>query len=151
MRAVLQRVLNSSVSIEGECVGEIGKGLLVLVAVDKPDNKDVFKYMFEKIINLRIFEDENNKLNLSVSDLGLEVLIVPNFTIYADARKGRRPNFVGGASPDEAEKIFNDFLDYAKSSYDASKVAHGIFRADMQVSLVNDGPITIILDSDKII
>lgn len=107
--------------------------------------------MFEKIINLRIFEDENNKLNLSVSDLGLEVLIVPNFTIYADARKGRRPNFVGGASPDEAEKIFNDFLDYAKSNYDDGKIAQGVFRADMQVSLVNDGPITIILDSDKII
>ncbi len=151
MRAVLQRVSNSSVSINGECVAKIDRGLLVLVAVDSSDNQDTFKYMFEKIINLRIFEDENNKLNLSASDLDLEVLIVPNFTIYADARKGRRPNFVGGASPDEAEKIFNDFLDFAKNNYNHNKISNGIFRADMQVSLINDGPITIILDSDKII
>lgn len=149
MRAILQRVLNSKVDIDGKTVASINKGLLVLLAVDSEDNQDTFKYMIDKIINIRIFEDKNEKLNLSVNDLDLEILIVPNFTIYADARKGRRPNFVGGAKPDIAEKIFNDFLDYSKDSYD--KVYNGIFRADMKVSLINDGPITIILDSDKII
>lgn len=151
MRAVLQRVSNSSVNIDNKCVAKINKGLLILLAVNDGDNPETYKYMLEKIINLRIFEDENNKLNLSVNDLNLEILIVPNFTVYADARKGRRPNFVGGAKPDDAEKIFNDFIEYANKNYNSEKVKNGIFRADMQVCLVNDGPITIILDSDKII
>nr|WP_317359330.1 D-aminoacyl-tRNA deacylase [uncultured Tyzzerella sp.] len=148
MRAVLQRVLKAKVDINEETISKIDKGIVALVAVNDTDNIDTFKYMFDKIINLRIFEDAEEKLNLSIKDLNLEVLIVPNFTVYADARKGRRPSFVGGAKPDDAEKIFNDFILYAKENYE--KVKTGIFRADMQVELINDGPITILLDSDKL-
>lgn len=148
MRAVLQRVLKATVNINNEVFSSIGQGVLILVGIDKSDNEDTFKYMFEKIINLRIFEDENEKLNLSLKDLDLQIMIVPNFTIYADARKGRRPSFVGGASPEEAEDIFEKFISYAKANY--NKVEAGKFRADMQIELINNGPITILLDSDKL-
>ncbi len=148
MRVVLQRVTKAKVDIDGKTVGKIDKGIVALVAVNDTDNVETFKYMCDKIINIRIFEDDENKLNLSIKDLNLGLLIVPNFTVYADARKGRRPSFVGGAKPDDAEKIFNDFIDYVKNNYD--KVETGIFRADMQVELINDGPITILLDSDKL-
>ncbi len=105
MRAVLQRVLKASVNINNEKFSSIEKGILILLGIDKLDSEETFKYMLDKILNLRIFEDENEKLNLSLKDLDLELMIVPNFTIYADARKGRRPSF-GGASPEEAEIIF---------------------------------------------
>ena len=147
MRAVLQRVSFASVTVNGEVVGKIDKGILVLVGIDSPDNNDVYKYMLDKIINLRIFEDENEKMNLSVNDINGGILIVPNFTIYADARKGRRPNFVMGAKPDDAEVKFHEFIDLAKSLY--PNIQTGIFRADMKVELLNDGPVTILLDSDK--
>lgn len=148
MRVVLQRVTKAKVDIDGKTVGKIGKGIVALVAVNDTDDLETFKYMCNKIINLRIFEDSEDKLNLSIKDLELGLLIVPNFTVYADARKGLRPSFVGGAKPDDAEKIFNDFINYVKNNYE--KVETGIFRADMQVELTNDGPITIILDSDKL-
>ena len=148
MRVVLQRVSKAKVDIDNETVGKIDKGIVALVAVNDTDNIDTFKYMCDKIINIRIFEDSEDKLNLSIKDLNLELLIVPNFTVYADARKGRRPSFVGGAKPDIAEKIFNDFIAYTKENYE--KVETGVFRANMQVELINDGPITILLDSDKL-
>ncbi len=148
MRVVLQRVSKAKVDINNETVGKIDKGIVALVAVNDTDNIDTFKYMCDKIINIRIFEDSEDKLNLSIKDLDLELLIVPNFTVYADARKGRRPSFVGGAKPDIAEKIFNDFIAYTKENYE--KVETGVFRANMQVELINDGPITILLDSDKL-
>lgn len=148
MRVVLQRVLKASVNINNSSFSSIEKGILILVGIDKLDNKETFKYMLDKILNLRIFEDENQKLNLSLKELDLELMIVPNFTVYADARKGRRPSFVGGASPEEAEKIFENFIEYAKANYE--KIETGKFRADMQVELINDGPITILLDSDKL-
>lgn len=148
MRVVLQRVSKAKVDINNETVGKIDKGIVALVAVNDTDNIDTFKYMCDKIINIRIFEDSEDKLNLSIKDLDLELLIVPNFTVYADARKGRRPSFVGGAKPDIAEKIFNDFIAYTKENY--KKVETGVFRANMQVELINDGPITILLDSDKL-
>ena len=148
MRVVLQRVSKAKVDINNETVGKIDKGIVALVAVNDTDNIDTFKYMCDKIINIRIFEDSEDKLNLSIKDLDLELLIVPNFTVYADARKGRRPSFVGGAKPDLAEKIFNDFIAYVKENYE--KVETGVFRANMQVELINDGPITILLDSDKL-
>lgn len=148
MRVVLQRVSKAKVDINNETVGKIDKGIVALVAVNDTDNIDTFKYMCDKIINIRIFEDSEGKLNLSIKDLDLELLIVPNFTVYADARKGRRPSFVGGAKPDIAEKIFNDFIAYTKENY--KKVETGVFRANMQVELINDGPITILLDSDKL-
>ena len=148
MRVVLQRVSKAKVDINNETVGKIDKGIVALVAVNDTDNIETFKYMCNKIINIRIFEDSEGKLNLSIKDLDLELLIVPNFTVYADARKGRRPSFVGGAKPDIAEKIFNDFIAYTKENY--KKVETGVFRANMQVELINDGPITIRLDSDKL-
>lgn len=149
MRIVLQRVLKARVNISNETVGKIDKGIVALVAVNDTDNIDTFKYMCNKIINLRIFEDSEGKLNLSLKDLDLGLLMVPNFTVYADARKGLRPSFVRGAKPDDAEKIFNDFVTYVKQNYE--KIETGIFRADMKVELINDGPITIILDSDKLL
>lgn len=148
MRAVLQRVSRASVSIDGKITGEIKEGILVLAGVNKGDDKAVFKYMFDKISGLRIFCDENDKMNLSVRDIGGGILIVPNFTLYADARKGKRPSFAGGAAPDDAESIFEDFLSYCRENH--NNVQSGIFRADMKVELINDGPVTILLDSDKI-
>lgn len=148
MRAVLQRVSHGSVIVEGKTAGKIEKGILVLVGIDGSDNEEVFKYMFDKISGLRIFSDENDKMNLSVMDIKGGILIVPNFTIYADARKGKRPSFAGGASPQAAKSIFEEFVKYAKESYE--KVESGVFGADMKVELLGDGPVTILLDSDRL-
>lgn len=147
MRAVLQRVSYASVKVNGEIVGKIGRGVLVLVGINSGDDKKVFRYITDKIINLRIFEDSEGKMNLSVKDLNGGVLIVPNFTIYADARKGRRPSFVMGAKPEEADGLFAEFVETAEEIYE--NIEKGIFRADMKVELLNDGPVTILLDSDK--
>ena len=133
MRLVLQRVAHASVTIVGMNTG---------------DDESVFERMFNKITKLRIFEDSEDKMNLSVTDLDYGVLLVPNFTIYADARKGNRPSFAMGAKPDEARESFNNFVKYAKEHY--PKVESGVFQADMKVELLNDGPITILLDSDKL-
>ena len=160
MRLVLQRVAHASVTIDGEVVGKIDKGILALVGMNTGDDESVFERMFNKITKLRIFEDSEDKMNLSVkdidgeilvvsvSDLDYGVLLVPNFTIYADARKGNRPSFAMGAKPDEARESFNNFVKYAKEHY--PKVESGVFQADMKVELLNDGPITILLDSDKL-
>jgi len=147
MRAVLQRVSHASVKVSGETVGKIEKGILALIGIDSSDNEVVYKYIVDKIVNLRIFEDDDDKMNLSVNDIDGGILIIPNFTLYADARKGRRPSFVMGAKPDEAEVKFKDFIETAKSMY--GNIQTGIFRADMKVELLNDGPVTILLDSDK--
>ena len=149
MRAVLQRVSYARVVVDNKTVGEIKSGILALVGINDGDDKNVFEYMFEKMYGLRIFSDEKDKMNLSAEDIGGGLLIVPNFTIYADARKGKRPSFAGGASPSDAKKIFDDFVRYAKKRCD--KTQSGIFGADMKVELLNDGPVTILLDSDKII
>ena len=138
MRLVLQRVAHASVTIDGEVVGKIDKGILALVGMNTGDDESVFERMFNKITKLRIFEDSEDKMNLSVSDLAL----------YADARKGNRPSFAMGAKPDEARESFNNFVKYAKEHY--PKVESGVFQADMKVELLNDGPITILLDSDKL-
>lgn len=148
MRAVLQRVSRASVVSDGVLTGKIGRGVLLLVGMDKGDGQGDFKYILDKSVRLRIFEDEAGKMNLSAEDLGLELLVVPNFTIYADATHGRRPSFAMGADPTEAEVTFNAFIDYARSNF--GKVESGVFKADMKVELVNDGPITILLDSDKL-
>ena len=148
MRAVLQRVSEASVAVDGKCVGSIGRGIMLLVGMDEGDNAADYKYILDKSVNLRIFEDENGKMNLSAAELGLGLLIIPNFTIYAEARHGRRPSFAMGAKPEEARRTFAEFTDYARANFD--KAESGIFQADMQVSLINDGPITILLDSDKI-
>ena len=148
MRIVVQRVAYASVKVDGEVVGSIDKGVMALVGMNTGDNEDTFKRMFSKIANMRIFEDSEGKMNLSVSDLGYGILLVPNFTIYADARKGNRPSFAMGAKPEEARESFNRFVEYAKANF--NKVESGIFQADMKVELLNDGPVTILLDSDKL-
>lgn len=148
MRVVLQRVAYASVKVDGEIVGSIDKGIAALVGMNTGDNDKTFEWMFNKLKNIRIFEDDEGKMNLSIADKGYGLLLIPNFTVYADARKGNRPSFAMGAKPDEARVSFNAFVEYAKKNYD--KVESGIFQADMKVELLNDGPITILLDSDKL-
>lgn len=149
MRAVLQRVSQASVTVDGEVIGQIEKGIMVLFGMLDSDNEKTMEYMLDKVVNLRIFEDENDKMNLSLQDIGGELLIVPNFTLYGDARKGRRPGYSVGAAPDVAAGLFAQLCEKAKNM-DIKKVATGKFQADMKVSLVNDGPVTILLDSEKL-
>ena len=148
MRVVLQRVAYASVKVDGEIVGSIEKGIAALVGMNTGDNEKTFEWMFNKLKNIRIFEDDEGKMNLSIADKGYGLLLIPNFTVYADARKGNRPSFAMGVKPDEAREGFNAFVEYVKKNYD--KVECGIFQADMKVELLNDGPITILLDSDKL-
>ncbi|MCD8158839.1 MAG: D-tyrosyl-tRNA(Tyr) deacylase [Clostridiales bacterium] len=148
MRVVLQRVKYSSVKIEGKIVGKTENGLLALIGMNKGDSKAVFDKMLDKITNLRIFEDEKGKMNLSVRDIDGGILAVPNFTLYSNCRHGRRPDFAAGAKPDEAKKSFEEFVSLLKSSFPNTET--GVFGADMQIELLNDGPITIILDSDEL-
>lgn len=149
MRAVIQRVLNASVAVDGEIKGEIKKGMLVLLGVGKDDNEDDLKYIADKTINLRIFSDEDDKMNLSIKDVGGSILAISQFTLYGDCRKGRRPNFTSSMEPVQAEKMYNDFIAYLKN--EGINTQCGQFGADMKVSLVNDGPVTVILDSSRII
>ena len=148
MRAVLQRVNSASVTIENEVVGKINKGFLILLGVGQEDDESDMKYICEKIINLRVFEDENEKMNLSLKDINGELLIVSQFTLYGDCRKGRRPSFDKAGAPDYAKKLYEETCEMFKS-YDV-KVETGRFAADMQVELVNDGPVTMLLDSKKL-
>ena len=147
MRFVIQRVERAKVTVEGKVSGEIGNGYVVLVGLLPTDDDKVMDYMLDKLVNLRIYEDENDKLNFSLKDIGGEILIVPNFTLYGDARKGRRPSYAKAAPPDEAEKLFDRFVEKAKET--GLNVQTGIFRTHMNVELVNDGPVTILLDSEK--
>ena len=148
MRAVVQRVLNANVKIDGKIHAEIEKGLLVLLGVRPEDDEKAMEYMTDKLTNIRIFEDENGKMNRSVRDVGGEILIVPNFTLYGDARKGRRPGFTAAGSPSESQKIFDKFIERIESA--GVPVKTGVFQADMNVNISNDGPVTILLDSDKL-
>lgn len=149
MRAVLQRVTEASVTVEGQLIGQIDKGIMVLFGMLGTDDEKTMEYMLDKVANLRIFEDENGKMNLSLLDIEGELLIVPNFTLYGDARKGRRPGYSGGAAPDVAAKLFERLCEKAKDM-PIKKVATGQFQADMKVALVNDGPVTLLLDSEKL-
>ena len=148
MRAVVQRVLNANVKIERKVHTEIEKGLLVLLGVRPEDDEKAMEYMTDKLTNIRIFEDENGKMNKSVKDIGGEILIVPNFTLYGDARKGRRPGFTAAGSPAEAQKVFEKFIENIKGA--GVPIKTGVFQADMNVNISNDGPVTILLDSDKL-
>ncbi|NLT94780.1 MAG: D-tyrosyl-tRNA(Tyr) deacylase [Clostridia bacterium] len=147
MRAVIQRVTKAKVSVEGNTVGQIDAGLLVLLGVTHSDTQQDAKYLAEKICNLRIFEDENNKLNLSVLDIGGKILSVSQFTLYGDCRKGRRPSFTEAADPKLAENLYEQFNSYLEQL--GVQVEKGVFQAYMQVELVNDGPVTMLLDSKK--
>ena len=148
MRAVIQRCGYASVKVEGKNVGEIGRGIMALFGFLPSDDEKTMDYILDKIINLRIFEDENGKMNLSLLDIKGELLIVPNFTLYGDARKGRRPGYSAAASPSEAEGKYARLVEKAKEL--TVKVESGIFQADMKVELMNDGPVTILLDSERI-
>ena len=147
MRAVVQRVSRSKVSVDEKLIGEIGVGLLVLLGVtDADDNKDA-DYLLEKIVNMRIFDDADGKMNLSLADIDGEMLVVSQFTLYGDTRRGRRPSFIKAAAGDEALRWYKYFV--ARSREKVKKVSTGEFGAMMDVELVNDGPVTIILDSEK--
>lgn len=147
MRAVVQRVSSSSVEVDGETVGKINKGLLVFLGVGEDDEQKDLEYLCDKIIGLRIFEDENDKMNLSVKDIDGEILVISQFTLYGDVRKGKRPSFSKSAKPDIAEKFYKDFIQRIESLGIHSQ--EGVFGAHMDVSLENDGPVTILLDSKK--
>lgn len=147
MRAVVQRVTESSVAVEGEIVGAIGPGMVILLGVGEGDTDRDVEYLAEKIANLRIFEDEQGKMNLSLLDIGGEALVVSQFTLYGDCRKGRRPNFSEAAPPAKGEEYYNKFVEALRAR--GVKVATGIFRAYMTVKIINDGPVTLLLDSSK--
>lgn len=148
MRSILQRVTHASVEVDGNIIGEIGNGLLILLGVSDSDTDADLKYIADKALNLRIFSDENDKMNLSVKDINGEILVVSQFTLYGDCRKGRRPSFDSAGKPDYANEMYEKFIEYCIES--GLKVQHGIFGADMKVSLLNDGPVTMMLDSTKI-
>ena len=145
MKALLQRVTQASVSVAGEVVGRIGSGLVVFVGVGSGDSEEDVKYLEEKLLNLRIFADEEGKFDLSVLDIKGGLLVISQFTLLADTRKGRRPSFTRAASPDEAEELFNQFVKRVKVS--GLRVETGRFQQYMQVEISNDGPVTIMLDS----
>ncbi|EPH93180.1 MULTISPECIES: D-aminoacyl-tRNA deacylase [unclassified Enterococcus] len=145
MRAVIQRVSSASVSINDQVVGKIGQGLLVLLGIHETDTKEDIDYLVRKIALMRIFEDEQEKMNLSISDIGGQILSVSQFTLFADTKKGNRPSFIEAARPETAIPLYEAFNEALKSK--GIPVATGKFGADMAVSLVNDGPVTIIIDS----
>ncbi|MGL5066746.1 MAG: D-aminoacyl-tRNA deacylase [Sarcina sp.] len=147
MRAVVQRVTSSKVIVDGIIIGEIGKGFNVLLGISREDTLEDLKYIKDKVINLRVFEDENDKLNLSLKDVGGELLLISQFTLYGDCRKGRRPNFMAAQGGIEAKKLYDIFVDMCKE--ENIKVETGVFGADMKVSIENDGPVTLLLESKK--
>ncbi|MBK5251626.1 MAG: D-tyrosyl-tRNA(Tyr) deacylase [Peptostreptococcaceae bacterium] len=147
MRAVVQRVSASSVSVDGKIMGEIEKGLNVLLGVEEGDGPKDSKKMVEKIANLRIFEDDNDKMNLSLLDIKGEMLVISQFTLLGDCRKGRRPGFSDAAKPEPANEIYEMFVEEAKML--GIHVETGVFQTHMMVNIVNDGPVTILVDSNK--
>ncbi len=148
MRALIQRVTSANVSIDGQVVGECGKGYLILLGVGDGDGQAQIERLWSKIFKLRIFEDEDGKTNLSLADIGGEVLVVSQFTLYASCKKGNRPSFTQAGAPQAAEELYEAFVARAKA--DVAHVQTGRFGAMMQVSLVNDGPFTIWLDTDEL-
>ena len=148
MRAVVQRVESANVKIEGKITGSIDHGILLLLGVEERDEKKDLEYICEKIPNLRIFEDENGKMNKSLLDVGGSILVISQFTLLADARKGRRPSFTDAARPEKAIPMYEEFI--AKMKEKNITTESGVFGADMKVQLINDGPVTILLDSKKV-
>lgn len=146
MKAILQRVKFAKVEVDGETVGEIGQGFLVLLGVAQEDDKKEAEVLSNKIAGLRVFTDENDKMNLSLDDIGGEVLVISNFTLCADCSHGRRPSFIAAARPEQAEPLYGYFCQRLRDA-GVKKVAQGIFGADMAVSLLNDGPVTIDINS----
>ena len=147
MKAVLQRVKYSSVKVDGNVVGEIGNGFLVLLGAGEGDTNADCEKLADKISKIRLFEDEAGKMNLSAADIGGEILVISQFTLYADSRKGNRPNFMNAMEPKEAERLYEYFVSLLDGKF--SKIQKGIFGADMKVELLNDGPVTIILETKE--
>ena len=147
MRAVVQRVKRASVTVEGEIVGKIDNGFLVLLGVSGDDTEADARYCVEKILNLRVFEDGDGKMNLSLLDIGGKLLAVSQFTLYGDTRRGRRPSFIAAAQPNEANRLYEYFVSECRKQID--RVETGRFQAMMDVELINDGPVTILIDSQK--
>ena len=145
MRFVIQRVTESSVTVDNEVLGMIGKGLMVLIGVSREDTEETAEKMVKKLLNLRIFEDENGKTNLSLADVKGSLLLISQFTLYADLRRGNRPGFTDAGDPEDAERLYEYIVDLCRKS--VPDVQKGRFGADMKVSLINDGPFTILLDS----
>ncbi|RKE71871.1 MULTISPECIES: D-aminoacyl-tRNA deacylase [unclassified Chryseobacterium] len=145
MKIVIQRVSEANVKVDGKIVGEIGKGLMLLVGIDENDEKPDADWLVQKVLNLRIFGDEDDKLNLSVKDISGEILCISQFTLIADYKKGNRPSFIKAAKPDKAVPLFDYFKEEITKS--GLKTESGVFGADMKVSLINDGPVTIVMDS----
>lgn len=144
MKFVIQRVKNAQVKVENKIVGKINKGFLVLIGITHTDTKEIADYMVKKLVNLRIFEDENEKMNLALKDVGGELLLISQFTLYGDCSQGNRPSFIEAARPDFANELYEYIIDKCKEKID--KVETGVFGAHMDVSLLNDGPVTIILE-----
>lgn len=149
MRAVIQRVKASSVRVDGEVIGEIGSGINLLLGIKADDTEKDMDYIIQKTVNLRIFEDDEGKMNRSLLDVGGELLVVSQFTLYGDCRKGRRPGFSKGGPVEEAQAKYERFLEKLKQE-PVAKIATGQFQADMKVSIINDGPVTLLLDSEKL-
>ena len=148
MKFVIQRVTHADVVVDGNELGRIGKGFMVLIGVSKEDDKAIADKMGDKMIKLRIFEDENGKTNLSLDDVGGELLLISQFTLYANCKKGNRPSFIDAGAPDEANALYEYIIERCKERVNV--VERGEFGADMKVSLLNDGPFTIVLDSSEI-
>ena len=148
MKFVIQRVTHADVVVDGNEIGRIGKGFMVLIGVSKEDDKAIADKMVDKMIKLRIFEDENGKTNLSLDDVGGELLLISQFTLYANCKKGNRPSFIDAGAPDEANALYEYIIERCKERVNV--VERGEFGADMKVSLLNDGPFTIVLDSSEI-
>ncbi|MBO5318010.1 MAG: D-tyrosyl-tRNA(Tyr) deacylase [Oscillospiraceae bacterium] len=148
MRAVLTRVRSASVTIDGEVTGQISRGFLILLGVGPEDTEEHCRYLAEKALGLRVFEDENEKMNLSLSDVGGQVLVVSQFTLYGNCRKGRRPSFAGAANPELGNRLYEQFLTECEKL--GFPPQHGRFGADMQVESINDGPVTLILDTAQL-
>lgn len=147
MRSVVQRVSEASVTIDDKIAGQIGRGLVVLLGIKQGDTEKDASWLAEKIVNLRIFEDDKGKMNLSLADIGGEMLIISQFTLFGDCRKGRRPGFSSAAPPELAEPLYRQFIEKVNNL--EIKTATGIFQAEMAVQLTNDGPVTMLLDSEK--
>ncbi len=148
MKFVIQRVTQSSVTVDGNVIGKIDKGFMVLIGVEDSDTKAIADKMISKLIGLRVFQDENDKMNLSLKDVNGELLLISQFTLYADCKKGNRPSFIRAGKPDMANEMYQYIIDECKKQ--VSVVEQGEFGADMKVELLNDGPVTIILDSAEI-
>ncbi|MGN8847922.1 D-aminoacyl-tRNA deacylase [Bariatricus sp. HCP28S3_C2] len=148
MKFVIQRVTEANVKVDGEIIGEIGKGFMVLIGVGEDDTREIADKMVKKMTGLRIFEDENGKTNLSLADVGGQMLLISQFTLYANCRKGNRPSFIEAGAPDKANEMYEYIIEECKKVVPV--VERGQFGADMKVSLINDGPFTIILDSAQL-